>query len=77
MTKRYTKSDLEGIVSVKLENLNAMHGLLSMMKHQNELLEKANKKLKDEVSDFEQKVSQVTKKAEQIVRKKKTKRGSQ
>lgn len=56
MSRRYTKSHLEQIVSVQLENLNAMHGLLSIMEHQNELLEKANKKLKDEVSDFKQKM---------------------
>ncbi|MDN5201985.1 hypothetical protein QQ008_11445 [Fulvivirgaceae bacterium BMA10] len=56
MSRRYTKSDLEEIVSVQLENLNAMHDLLSIMKHQNELLEKANKKLKYEVSDFKQKM---------------------
>lgn len=56
MTRRYTKSDLEQIVYTQLENLNAMHDLLSIMKHQNELLEKANKKLKDEISDFKQKM---------------------
>ena len=56
MSRRYTKADLEEIVSTQLENLNAIHDLLSIMKHQNELLEKANKKLKDEVSDFKQKM---------------------
>lgn len=56
MNGRYTKSDLEQIVSVQLENLNAMHDLLNIMKHQNELLKKANKKLKNEVSDFKQKM---------------------
>ncbi len=56
MARRYTKADLEEIVSVQLENLNAMHDLLSIMKHQNELLEKANEKLKDEVSGFKQKM---------------------
>ena len=55
MNKRYTKADLEEIVSVQLENLNAMHDLLSIMKHQNELLNNANKKLKDEVSEFKEK----------------------
>lgn len=48
--KRYTKADLEEIVFVQLENLNAMHDLLTIMKTQNELLEKANKKLKDQIS---------------------------
>lgn len=56
MSRRYTKSDLEEVVSVQLENLNAMHDLLSIMKHQNELLDSANKKLKDEITDFKQKL---------------------
>ena len=56
MSRRYTKTDLEQIVSVQLENLNAMHDLLSIMKHQNELLNSANKKLKDEITDFKQKL---------------------
>ena len=55
MIRRYTKADLEEIVSVQLENLNAMHDLLSIMKHQNELLHSANKKLKDEISEFKEK----------------------
>jgi regulator of replication initiation timing len=55
MNRRYTKSDLEEIVSVQLENLNAMHDLLSIMKHQNELLNSANNKLKDEISEFKDK----------------------
>ncbi|MFD2567647.1 hypothetical protein [Pseudotenacibaculum haliotis] len=49
---RYTKADLEQIVYTQLENLNAMHDLLRIMKHQNELIENANKKLKDEIEDF-------------------------
>jgi len=56
MNRRYTKADLEQIVSVQLENLNAMHYHLSIMKHQNELLNSANKKLKDETTDFKQKL---------------------
>ena len=52
MSRRYTKADLERIVTVQLENLNAMHDLISIMKHQNELLNNANKKLKDEISGF-------------------------
>lgn len=56
MSRRYTKADLEQIVSAQLENLNAMHDLLSIMKHQNELLNSANKKLKDEITDFKQKL---------------------
>lgn len=52
MSTRYTKSDLEKIVSVQLENLNAIHDLLSIMKVQNELINNANKKLKEEIMDF-------------------------
>ena len=50
--RRYIKAALERIVSTQLENLNAMHDLLRIMKTQNELLENANKKLSDEVTDF-------------------------
>lgn len=56
MNRRYTKADLEQIVAVQLENLNAMHDLLSIMKNQNELLISANKKLTDEITDFKQKI---------------------
>ena len=49
---RYTKADLEELVSHQLENLNAMHDLLHIMKVQNELLENANKKLNTEISEF-------------------------
>ena len=56
MSTRYTKADLEQIVCVQLENLNAMHDLISIMKDQNELLNSANKKLKDEITNFKQKI---------------------
>ncbi len=49
---KYTKADLEQIVYAQLENLNALHDLLSIMKHQNELIRNVNKKLKDEIEDF-------------------------
>ena len=62
MSRRYTKADLEEIVYTQLENLNAMHDLLSIMKHQNELLENTNRKLKDEISDFKRKQYPVGKK---------------
>jgi len=42
-------------VFTQLENLNAMHDLLSIMKYQNGLIENANKKLKDEISEFKDK----------------------
>ena len=56
MSTRYTKADLEQIVCVQLENLNAMHDLISIMKDQNELLNSANKKMKDEITNFKQKL---------------------
>jgi len=37
---------------VKLESLNAIQGLLSIMKLQNELIENANKKLK-KIGDYQ------------------------
>jgi hypothetical protein len=55
MNRTYTKSDLEQIVYTQLENLNAIHDLLNIMKVQNELLHNANKKLKDEISEFKKK----------------------
>jgi hypothetical protein len=53
--KTYTKANLEQIVMTQLANLNAMNDLLSIMKVQNELLHNANKKLKDEISEFKEK----------------------
>ncbi|GGD08818.1 MULTISPECIES: hypothetical protein [Flavobacteriaceae] len=54
---KYTKADLERIVYTQLDNLNAIHDLLRIMKLQNELIENANKKLKDEVIDFKKRVN--------------------
>ena len=51
-SSRYTKAQLEEIVYTQLDNLNAIHDLLRIMKLQNELIENANKKLKDELIDF-------------------------
>lgn len=52
--KKYTKAELHELVYCQLQNLNAMHDLLKLLKKQNELLEIAYKKLSDEVSDFKQ-----------------------
>jgi hypothetical protein len=54
---KYTKADLEQVVYTQLDNLNAIHDLLRIMKLQNELIENANKKLKDEVIDFKKRVN--------------------
>ncbi len=59
---KYTKADLERIVHTQLENLNAIHDLLKIMKLQNELIENANKKLKDEITDFKKRVNYGTNK---------------
>ena len=55
--KKYTKAQLEEIVHIQLDNLNAIHDLLRIMKLQNELIENANKKLKDEIIDFKRRVN--------------------
>lgn len=49
--RRYTKADLEALVFCQLENLEAVHDLLRLMKQQNELLAKANRRLKEAVSE--------------------------
>ncbi len=57
---KYTKADLERVVYTQLDNLNTIHDLLRVMKLQNELIESANKKLKDEIIDFKKKVNYST-----------------
>jgi len=57
---KYTKADLEKIIYTQLDNLNAIHDLLRVMKLQNELIENANKKLKDEIIDFKKRVNYST-----------------
>jgi hypothetical protein len=56
MHRKYTKADLERIIMIQLENLNAMHDLLSLMKRQNDLIRSVNKKLSEEISDCKQKL---------------------
>lgn len=53
---KYTKADLERIVYTQLENLNAIHDLLRIMKLQNELIESANKKIKEEIIDLKKRM---------------------
>ena len=52
--RTYTKSQLEELIYSQLENLNAMNDLISIMRHQNDLLKNANKKLKEEITDFKE-----------------------
>ncbi len=54
---KYTKADLEKIVYTQLDNLNAIHDLLRIIKLQNEMIENANKRLKDEIIDFKKRVN--------------------
>lgn len=55
MKHRYTKADLEELVYTQLDNLHAMHDLLRIMKHQNELLNNVNLKLKDAITPEKEK----------------------
>jgi hypothetical protein len=54
MSRRYTKADLEQIVYTQLENLNAMHDLLNIMKVQNHLILKINKTLREEICQYKE-----------------------
>ncbi|MEM9078523.1 MAG: hypothetical protein AAGC43_15890 [Bacteroidota bacterium] len=54
MNKRYTKADLEELVYKQLENLNAMHDLLEIMKFQNDLIQNINKTLREEIGRFKE-----------------------
>ena len=47
----YRKSDLERLVLIQLENLNAQGEHIDLLKEQNELLVKYNHKLIDEMTD--------------------------
>ncbi len=55
MSKRYTKADLEQIVYKQLDNLNAMHDLLRIMKIQNDLIQNINQTLREEIGQFKEK----------------------
>ncbi len=54
LQRTYTKSQLEELIHSQLENLNAMNDLINILRHQNELLKNANKKLKEEITDFKE-----------------------
>ena len=55
MRKRYTKADLEEIAYRQLDNLNAMHDLLEIMKFQNDLIQNINQTLREEIGQFKEK----------------------
>jgi hypothetical protein len=48
---RYTKSDLEKLISVQLQNLNTQAEHIRLIKEQNEILVKYNHKLIEELSE--------------------------
>ncbi|WP_422089485.1 hypothetical protein [Tenacibaculum ovolyticum] len=52
MGRRYTKGDLEQIVYKQLENLNAMHDLLRIMKVQNDLIQSINQTLREKIGQL-------------------------
>ncbi|WP_159245551.1 hypothetical protein [Tenacibaculum maritimum] len=54
MSRRYTKADLEEIVYKQLDNLNAMHDLLRIMKVQNDLIQNINQTLREEIGQFKE-----------------------
>jgi hypothetical protein len=54
MSKRYTKADLEQIVYKQLDNLNAMHDLLRIMKVQKDLIQNINQTLREEIGQFKE-----------------------
>ncbi len=53
MGKNYTKSDLEQIIGLQLESLQALQKTLGSLRQQNELLERTNQKLRKKISEYE------------------------
>lgn len=72
MSQRYTKVDLEKIVYKQIENLNAMHDLLGIMKFQNDLIQNINQTLREEIGQFKRATSYVSnkKKVKIVIQKK-------
>ncbi|MBO0355229.1 hypothetical protein J0656_14485 [Muricauda ruestringensis] len=53
MSKRFTKSDLEQIISLQQESLEAMQKVLGGLRNQNDRLERSNQKLRKRISEYE------------------------
>jgi hypothetical protein len=53
MNKSYTKSDLEQIIGLQQESLQALQKALGNLRHQNERLERSNQKLRKKISEYE------------------------
>lgn len=47
----YTKPQLERIIAVQLDHIDALQDLLSLVKEQNTLIAKVNERLRRELSD--------------------------
>ncbi len=62
----YTKEHLERIVLTQLENLDAMHDYMIIVKKQTELVARMNEKLEAELSDIKRKVYATRNKHHQV-----------
>jgi len=53
MSKRFTKSDLEQIISLQQESLEALQKVLGGLRNQNDRLERSNQKLRKRIFEYE------------------------
>ncbi|MGN7514683.1 MAG: hypothetical protein ACTHOM_09915 [Allomuricauda sp.] len=53
MSKQFTKSDLEQIISLQQESLQALQKAIGNLRHQNEQLERSNQKLRKRIAEYE------------------------
>jgi len=53
MNKQFTKSDLEQIICLQQESLEAMQKVLGGLRNQNDRLERSNQKLRKRISEYE------------------------
>ncbi len=53
MAKEFTKSDLEQIIGLQQESLQALQKIVGRLRYQNERLERINQKLRKRVSKYE------------------------
>ncbi len=53
MSKSFTISDLEQIIGLQQESLQALQKALGRLRHQNERLERSNQKLRKQIAKYE------------------------
>jgi len=53
MATEFTKSDLEQIIGLQQESLQAIQKALARLRHQNERLERSNQKLRKKIAEYE------------------------